>query len=92
MGPSDCRVQSVLVPLVQTVQVYCDHGLQWSIEKNAYLAGIFSLDVPYLVGKSPLLIRNIQFNFGNIEPETSKSSAFLDVGVNSNLKWLPLIL
>ena len=35
---------------------------------------------------------NIQVNFGDILPETSKSSAFWDMGqgVNSNLKWLPL--
>ena len=31
----DCRVQSDLAPLVQTVQVYCDHGLQWSIQTNS---------------------------------------------------------
>ena len=89
MGPFDCRYQSDLVQLAQTVQVYCDHGLQWSIQKFAYLTGIFSLDVLYLVGKSPLLMRNIQFNFGDIEPKTSKISAFWDMGVNSNLKWLP---
>ena len=35
-------------------------------------------------------MRNIQVNFGNILPETSKSSAFVDMGVNSQLKWLLL--
>ena len=35
-------------------------------------------------------MRNIQVNFGDILPETSKSSAFWDIGLNSNLKWLPL--
>ena len=35
-------------------------------------------------------MRNIQVNFGDILTETSKSSAFWDMGVNSYLKWLPL--
>ena len=35
-------------------------------------------------------MRNIQVKFGDILLETSKSSAFWDMGVNSNLKWLPL--
>ena len=34
-------------------------------------------------------MRNIQVNFGDIFPETSKSSAFWDIGVPSHLKWLP---
>ena len=34
----DCRVQSDLVPLIQTVQV---HGLQWSIQKVAYFGKNF---------------------------------------------------
>ena len=33
---------------------------------------------------------NIQVNFGDILPETSKSSAFWDMGVDSHLKWLLL--
>ena len=57
---------------------------------HIFLAGIFPLDILYLEGKSPLLMRNIQVTFGNILPVTSKSSAFWDMGVNSNLKWLPL--
>ena len=57
--------------------------------KNLHiLAGIFSLDILYLEGKSPLLTRNI--NFGDILPETNKNSAFWDMGVSSNLKWLSL--
>ena len=58
--------------------------------KNVHtLAGIVSLNILYLGGKGPLLMRNIQVNFGDILPET-KSRAFWDMGVNSNLKWLPL--
>ena len=33
---------------------------------------------------------NIQVNFGDILPETSKSSAYWDMGVDSQLKW-PLL-
>ena len=55
-----------------------------------FLAGIFSLDILCLEGKTPLLLRNIQVNFGDILSETSKSSAFWDMGVDSDLKWLPL--
>ena len=33
---------------------------------------------------------NIRVNFGDILPETSKSSAFWDMGVDSHLKWLLL--
>ena len=65
-----------------------DHGLHWSNQNLHNLAGISSLDILYLEGKSPLLMRNIQVNFGDILPETSKSSAFWDMGVNSNIKWL----
>ena len=35
-------------------------------------------------------MRNIQVRFGDILPETSKSSAFWDMGVDSHLKWLLL--
>ena len=35
-------------------------------------------------------MRNNQVNFGDILPETSKSSAFWDVGMDSHLKW-PLL-
>ena len=84
------QVQSVLVPFRQTVQVDCDHGLHWSIQNLHILAGIFSLDILFSQGKSPLLMRNIQVNFGDILPETSKSNAFWDMGVDSHLKWLLL--
>ena len=46
--------------------------------------------MPYLEGKSPLLMSNIQVNFGHVLPENSKSSAFWDMGVDSHLKWLLL--
>ena len=54
------------------------------------LAGIFSLDILYFKEKSPLLMRNNQVKFGDMLPETSKSSAFWDMGVNYHLKWLLL--
>ena len=54
------------------------------------LEGLFSLDILYLEGKNPLLMMNNQVKFGDILPETSKSSAFWDMGVNSHLKWLPM--
>ena len=47
----DCRVESVLVPLRQTVQVDCDHGLHWSIQNLHILAQIFSLDIIFLEAK-----------------------------------------
>ena len=56
------------------------------IQNLHILAGIFSLDILYLEGKSPLLMSNIQVNFGDILPETSKGSAFWDMGVDSHLK------
>ena len=77
----DCRVQ--------TVQVDCVHGLYWSVQNLHILAGIFSLDILYLDGKSPLLMRNIQVNIGDILPVTSKRSEFWDMGVNSNLNGCP---
>ena len=67
-----------------------DHGLHWSIQNLHILAGISSLDILYLEGKSPLLMSNNRVNFGDILPETSKSSAFWYMGVNSHLKWLLL--
>ena len=44
----------------------------------------------YLEGESLLLISHIQVNFWDILPETSKCSAFWDMGVDSHLKW-PLL-
>ena len=72
------------------MQADCDHGLHWSILKLHILEGICSLDMLYLEGKSHLLMRNDQVEFGDMLPETSKSNAFWDMGVNSHLKWLPL--
>ena len=68
----------------------CDHGLHWSIQNLHILAGISHWIFFFLEGKSPLLMRNIQVNFGDILPETSKSSAFWDMGVDSHLEWIPL--
>ena len=55
--------------------------------KPCYLS--FPITILYLEGKSPLL-SNIQVNFGDILPETCKSSAFWDMGVDSHIKWLLL--
>ena len=88
MGVVDCPVQSVLVALVHTVQVDCD--LHWSIQ-NLHILQEFSHCSLYLEEKNTLLMRNIQVNFlRDILAETSKSSAFWEMGWNSNLKWLPL--
>ncbi len=54
------------------------------------LAGIFSFYILILEEKSPFLMRNNHVKFGDILPETSKSSAFWDMVVNSHLKWLLL--
>ena len=35
-------------------------------------------------------MRNNQVRFGDMLPETSKSTAFWDMGVDSHLKWLLL--
>ena len=53
------------------------------------MSGIFSFDKLYLAGKKPLLVRDMLVNFEDILPETSKSSACLDMGgifVESSLK------
>ena len=42
----------------------------------------------YLTGNSPLLFADMLVNFGDILPETSKSSACWDMGGNSHLTWL----
>ena len=54
------------------------------------LTGFFSLDILYLEGKSPLLMSNIQVNFGDMLPETIKRREFWDMGVDPHLKWLLL--
>ena len=43
------------------------------------MAGIFSIDNLYLAGKAPLLVGDMLINFRDILPETSKSSAYLDM-------------
>ena len=48
------------------------------------------MDIIYLEGESPLLMSNIQVYFADILPETNKTSAFWDMGVDSHLKWLLL--
>ena len=53
------------------------------------LTGLFSLNIPYLEGKMPFADEE-QSCLGDMLPETSKSSAFWDMGVNSHLKWLLL--
>ena len=42
----------------------------------------------YLAGKALLLIMTMLVNFGDILPETGKSSACWDMGLNSLLTWL----
>ena len=54
------------------------------------LAGIFSLDILYLEGKIPLLMRNNQVKSGDMLPEIIKTGAFWDMGGNFDLKWLLL--
>ena len=56
--------------------------------KFAYFGRNF-LIAPFIFRRGkPLLMSNIQVNFGDILPETSKSSAFWDMGVDSHIKWL----
>ena len=86
----DCRVQSVLVPLVQTEEVHYDHGLQWSIQEFAYFGRTFLIGCYIFRREKPFADEEHSANFREILPETSKSSAFWDMGVNSTLKWLPL--
>ena len=76
--------------LIRIAQGDRDHGLHWSIQNLYILARIFSFDILYFEGKSPLLMRNNQVRFGDTLPETSKGSAFWDMGVNSQLKLLLL--
>ena len=90
----ECRVQSVLF------HSDCARGLRSRPSsggpamvnpKCAYFGRICSLDILYYpIFRSPLLMSNIQVNFGNILPKTSKSSAFWDMGVDSHLKCLLL--
>ena len=52
------------------------------------LAELFPLDNLYLEGKTLLLVRDMLFNFGDILPETNKSSVCWDMGGNPHLTWL----
>ena len=65
-----------------------DNGIYWPI--CTLCLGIFPLDNLYFVGKIVLLVWNWDkvVNFGDILPETSKSSTCWDMGVNSHLTWL----
>ena len=47
------RFQSVLVPLVQTVQIDCDHGLHWSIQRFAYFGRNFLIGYCIFRGEKP---------------------------------------
>ena len=86
----DCPVQSDLVAIVQTVQYIVTMAFNRQSNNLHILAGIFSLDILYLEGKSPLLMRNNNVKLGYMLPETIKSSTFWDMGVNSHLNWLLL--
>ena len=52
------------------------------------MAGIFSTNYIYLVGKNPLLVGDMLVNFEDVLQETSKSRAWWDMGGTSHLKWL----
>ena len=86
----DCRVQSVLFHSDRLCKGIEKMAFTGQSKKLHILAGISSLDILYLEGKSPLLMSNIQVNFGDVLPESSKSSAFWDMGVDSHLKLLLL--
>ena len=58
--------------------------------KFAYLGRNFLIRPFIFRREKPLLMSSIQVNFGDILPETSKSSAFWDMGVDSRIKWLLL--
>ena len=50
---------------------------------------IFSMNNLYSTNKeTPLLVGDMLVNFGDILPETNKSSACWDMGGNSHLTWL----
>ena len=53
------------------------------------MAGFLSKDNLYLAGKYPLLVVSMLVNFGDIPPETSKSSACWNMGGNSQPTWPP---
>ena len=68
------------------MQVYCDHGL-WSIPKFAYFGRNFLIWYS-IFGRETPFANHVKFR--DMLPETSQSSAFWDMGVNSHLKWLLL--
>ena len=70
-----CGPVSSLIPLVQTLQVDCDHSLHWSIRELHVLAEIFRLDILYLNGKIPLSMRNTscRLTWGTPCPQLAKS-------------------
>ena len=81
--PVDCRVQSDSfhsVRLYKLIEIMASTGQS----KICIFCQEFSLNILYLEGKNPLLVSNIQVNFGDILPETSKSSAFWDMGMDSH--------
>ena len=54
------------------------------------MAGIFSINNLYSAGKPPLLVGDMLVNFGDILPQTSKSSACRVMDGNSDLTWLSI--
>ena len=60
-------------------------GLSWNVH---IMAGILCLDDMYLAGTTTMLVWDMLVNFGDILPETSKSSACWDRGGTSHLTWL----
>ena len=69
------------------IETIDDH---WSNQIFAYImTGIFSLDNVYLAEKTRFLVKCMLFNYGDMLPETSKSSAIWDIGGNSSLNGCP---
>ena len=50
------------------------------------------MDNLYLTGKTPWLLGDQLVNFGDVLPESSKSTACWDMDVNSDLAWLSIPL
>ena len=83
---------TVRVNRVQSVLFHSDRLCKYIVtmafgqsQNLHFLAEIFSFDILYLEGKSPLLMRENHVKFRDMLPETSKSSAFWDMGVNSHI-------
>ena len=62
-------------------------GLHWSSLNLHILAGFIR---QFIFRREKPFTDELILNFGDILPETSKSSAFWDMGVDSQLKWLLL--